>query len=368
MLRCYPIAATEENWLHETIISIILELHVRLGRGENIVRDQETWRQLIPAALDEFKRNKIAALRGIRDRVFEYLVEIEQLNPVRRPRILAVMDSQNKVAELLEGEEVISSLEAEFPRVHERVKGLFVFCYEKLTDLKVRERQYRIIFNDLPEKTCPFCGIERVMNPDETAQDQDHYLAKSIYPFAAANMRNLVPMCRVCNRDYKKNRDVIRCEDGNRRLAFDPYNCVSPSVSLLGSNLDAQNDSILPEWQIEFLPGSQQAETWNAVFDIRTRYKRDVLNQNFNRWFGDFAKKCSADRRRELIAADLSDEQILERLRFYFEDKTENPSIREGFLEPKMFEFLLAQFQAGNQRVIGLIRDAVLGVQLENVA
>ncbi|WP_339074915.1 hypothetical protein [Teredinibacter turnerae] len=368
MLRCYPIAATGENWLHETITSIISDLHALLARGDNIVKSQETWRQLVPENLEESKRNKIIALRGVRDRVFAYLAEIEKLMPMELPRILSVMECQNRVSELLRGVEEICSLEAEFPPVHEKVKDLFVFCYGKLTELGVRGRQYRIIFNDLPEKTCPFCGIERVMNPDETAQDQDHYLAKSIYPFAAANMRNLVPMCRVCNRDYKKNRDVIRGDDGNRRLAFDPYDCVSPSVSLLGSKLDAQNNSILPEWQIEFIPGSQQAETWAAVFDIRTRYKRDVLNQNFNRWFGDFAKKCSADRRRKLIDVGLGDEQILERLQFYFEDKTENPSIREGFLEPKIFEFLLAQFQTGNQRVIDLIRDAVLGVQLEDVA
>jgi len=39
-----------------------------------------------------------------------------------------------------------------------------------------------------------------------------------------------------------------------------------------------------------------------------------------------------------------------------------------GFLEPLVFEFLLEQYDNGNQRVICLIRDAVLGIQVDEVA
>ncbi|MBW2940513.1 hypothetical protein [Zhongshania aquimaris] len=369
VLKCYPIAATQENWLHETIIGAIYEIHARLDRGDIVARNQETWRQLIPDDLAEDNRQKIISSKGIRDRVFEYIEEVEQLLPVVRPQVLGVMESQNRVSDLLLGGEEISSLEVSFPGVQEKVKKLFIFCFEKLTDFKVRERQYHIVFNGLDEKTCPFCGIERVMNPEETAQDQDHYLAKSIYPFSAANMRNLVPMCRCCNRDYKKAKDVLRCEQGNRRRAFDPYACESPPVvSLLNSWLDTDSNSPLPEWQVDFIPNSEEAETWDNVFDIRTRYKRDVLDQNFSRWLRDFSSKCRMDMRRGLISPDMNNDQVKERLKFYFEDKSEFPSIREGFLEPKIFEYLLTQFENGNERVVNLIRDAVLGVQLEDVA
>lgn len=368
MLRCYPIAATQENWLHETLVGAISEIHARLDRGEMLARNQEAWRQLISGDLEEPNRQKLVASSGIRDRVFDYAEEVENLLPLVRPQVLAVMESQNRVPELLFGVEEISSLEMEFPDLHEKVKNLFIFCFEKLTDFRIREQQYLIVFNDLDEKTCPFCGIERVMNPEDTAQDQDHYLAKSIYPFAAANMRNLVPMCCFCNRDHKKTKDVLRCEQGNRRRAFDPYNCESPTVSLLNSTLNADSDSLLPTWQVDFLPNSEEAETWDNVFDIRMRYKRDVLDQNFSRWIGAFSKKCAMDRRRNLISPDMNDDQVKEQLRFYFEDKSEIPSIREGFLEPKVFEYLLEQFENGNERVINLVRDAVLGVQLEDVA
>ena len=368
MLRCYPIAAAQENWLHETIVGAIAEIHARLDRGEKLAKSSKTWQQLISEDLEESKRKKLIASKGIKNGVFEYVEEVKQLSSVVRSQVLAVMVSQNKVTELLLGDEEISTLELILPKVHEKVKNLFTFCFEKLTDFKVRERQYHIIFNELDEKTCPFCGIDRIMNPDDVAQDQDHYLAKSIYPFAAANMRNLVPMCRCCNRDYKSTKDVLRCEQGNRRRAFDPYACESPTVSLLNSRLDASNDSLLPEWQVDFLPSTEEVETWDRVFDIRTRYKRDVLNQNFNRWIGDFSKKCAMDRRRNLILSNINDDQVKEQLRFYFEDKSEIPSIREGFLEPKIFEYLLEQFENGNERVINFVRDAVLGVQMEDVA
>lgn len=368
VLKCYPIESTQENWLHETIVSVIFELHARLDRGETITKSQAMWRQLLPEGLEETNKQQLIAAWGIRDRVFAYLTEVEQLLPLVRPQVLAVMQSQNRISELLHGREEISSIEVDFPSVHEKVKELFVFCFEKLTDFKVRERQYRVIFNHFDDKTCPFCGVERLMNPEETAQDQDHYLAKSIYPFAAANMRNLVPMCRCCNRDYKRAKDVLRCEQGRRRRAFDPYTCEPLNVSLLNSRLDADNDSLHPEWQVDFLPNSEEAETWVNVFDIRTRYKRDVLDQNYSRWMGDFSKKCRIDRLRNPVYADMNDDQVKERLRLYFEDKSEVPSIREGFLEPKIFEYLLAQFENGNERVINFVRDAVLGVQLEDVA
>ena len=368
MLRSYPIAATQENWLHETIVGVISELHAQLDRGALIAKNQLAWQKLIPECLDKANRQKLVASDGIRERVFKYITEIEKLLPMQRLQVLAVMESQNKIHGLLDGSENILSLKDDFPVVHEKVSDLFVFCFEKLTDFRVRERQYQIFFDDLIEKTCPFCGIERVMNPEETAQDQDHYLAKSIYPFAAANMKNLVPMCRCCNRDYKKTKDILRCEHGNRRRVFDPYACKPTTVSLLSSRLEADYESLVPQWQVEFLPNSEEAETWDNVFDIRKRYKRDVLDQNFNRWIGDFSKKCAKDRDRKIISAEMSDDQVQERLRFYFEDKSEIPSIREGFLEPKMFEYLLVQFENGNERVINLVRDAVLGVQMEDVA
>ncbi len=368
MLACYPFEATQENWLHDALVSMIRDVHLRLGAGEAIVRDNAAWGIMVRQALNNEHQNSLVASTGIRDRLFLYIREIELLRPFERRDIFSIMEGQNRIAQLLNGVEDVENLEEQYPTVHVVVKDLFVFSYGKLTDFRVRERQYQSIFHSLATKICPFCGIERVMNPDETAQDQDHYLAKSIYPFAAANLRNLVPMCRCCNRDYKHDIDVIYGENDERRLAFDPYNCQTPSITLMQSTISDQVSPPLPEWEIDFLPASEQAETWDSVFQIRTRYKRDILNEYFDTYLKGFKAKCANDRIRRLIRADFSHDEVRNTLAFYQEDKAEAPSIgMAGFLEPLVFEFLLNLYDEGSQRIIDLIRDAVLGIQIEEL-
>lgn len=369
MLVCYPIAATTENWLHDSIVNIIRSIHDQLDANIAIQSSQKKWRDLVSKALNEEKTELLISSYGIRDRVFLYKEAIKELSPQQRQHIFSVMESQNRIADLIAGRQAIEDINDAVPAIKEAVTSLFVFCYEKLSDFNVRERQYQIIFNSLRIKICPFCGIERVMNPQEAAQDQDHYLAKSIYPFAAANMRNLVPMCRVCNRDYKKAIDVLRAEDGRRRLAFDPYDCVPPRISLLGSVLDFSVSKLLPDWDIVFVPDNEQVETWDSVFRIKARYKRDVLDEYFRFWLEGFKNKCGKDRKRNVISQDFSDNQVRNVLAIYTEDKACSPNIgMAGFLEPLVFEFLLDQYDQGNNRVIQLVKDAVFGIQIEEAA
>jgi hypothetical protein len=368
MLACYPIRATQENWLHESLVTMIEDVHIQLDADEDIPKTHEQWKLLVPGNLSDERKSNIIDATGIRDRLFIYKDKVEQLNSLDRQAILNALENQNRIANLLENQSAISNLD-QYPDVNAAVQELFIFSYGKLTAFKVRERQYQIIFDDLDTKICPFCGIERVMHPEETAQDQDHYLAKSIFPFAAANMRNLAPMCRCCNRDYKKTQDVIQDGNGNRRRAFDPFDCVPPSITLLNSVVNEDASPPIPEWNIGFIPATEEAETWNSVFKIRTRYKRDILNEYFGRWYQAFKTKCKTDRKRGVIVGDLSQDQIREILANYQVDKAESPSVgMANFLEPLVFEFLLNQYDQGNQMITRLVRDAISIEQLEGVA
>lgn len=365
MLKCYPIAAAQENWFHEALINILNLIHQKLDQGEVIVNEQRTWRQLVDSQVPREYRTKLKSYRGMRDKVFSYKDELVLLSPMQRETVLDAMNGQNLISDLLVGNEPIRIIKQTFPQLHDKAKELFVYCFEKLTDLKIRERQYNIIFDSLDEKICPFCGIERVMDPEETAQDQDHYLAKSIYPFAAANMRNLVPMCRCCNRDYKKAKDIIMGENNIRRRAFDPYNSASPVLSLSNSALIPNSSPINIDWRIDFLSSIEEAETWDSVFSIRTRYQRDILGKYFDIWLRGFMTKCFKERSRGRIKNDFTPDQVRQQLQFYQEDKADSPNIgMAGFLEPLAFSFLLSQYDEGNARVVNLVRDAVLGVSL----
>lgn len=369
MLGCYPIQATEENWVHDSLVSMINEVHRRIDAGEDIATTQQSWENMAPATLDAINHGFLVRSSGIRDYFFTYVNLISHLNIQDRHKILTTLESQNRIPELLNGIQGIETIKEDFPDVNTAAYDLFVFSFKKLADFEVRSRQYQIIFNSLDIKICTFCGIERVMDPTETAQDQDHYLPKSIYPFAAVNMRNLVPMCRCCNRDYKSAIDVLRDVNGLRRMAFDPYNCSPPTISLLRSIIDAETSPPLPEWLIDFAPQSEQAETWDAVFSIRTRFKRDILNQYYDTWLKSFRTRCAKERKRGRIQANFSLEQIREVLAHYVEDKSDSPYIgMGGFLEPLVFEFLLNQFDEGDERVVDLIRDSVLGSEMEEAA
>lgn len=366
MLACYPLIATAENWLHDTLVTMIQNLHTSIENGEPLVKSQLRWKALLPKQLPDPIRNALVLSTGLRDRFFSYGDSILILSAKDRARILEILAEQNRIPELLNGTCAIPVVDNPLFGVRDAAHELFVFAFGKLTDFEVRKRQYQLIFDSLGNKICPFCGIERVMDPEETAQDQDHYLAKSLYPFSAANLRNLVPMCRCCNRDYKKAQDVINDQHGVRRLAIDPYDCIPIQVTLTGSDIDDITSPPIPHWNINFTPATQQAETWDSVFHIRSRFKRDILNHYYTTWLEGFRSKCVMDRKRGKLPKNLSPEEIREVLADFKEYRKISPSIgMAGFLEPLVFELLLEKYDEGNVRVLDLIRDTVLGTDLE---
>lgn len=364
MLHAYPVGSTLENWLHENLCSLLRSLHQKLEEGTRLGVTQGSWGILVSQAVVPERQDFFLKARGIRDRFFEYQKELCKLGPGKRSEVLDVLESQNRISALLDGSEDIKLLSSISLPLHQKAKSLFVFCYERLSSTGARDHQYKIIFKSLEDKICPFCGIDRVMDPEDTAQDQDHYLAKSIYPFAAVNMRNLVPMCRCCNRDYKKSLDIIVDDEGARWKAFDPYNCEPPKISVLESSPIPDITPISFNWDIKFLNSVEEAENWDRVFSIRERYSRDVLNNYFGKWFRAFAGKCAKDRASGVIGTELTEEEIRSQLKQYQEYKAEFPSPGlAGFLEPLVLEMLLALYDSKHERVVNFIEDAVVGIR-----
>lgn len=353
MLISYPLDATLENWLHDSILEMLTVIHTKIDTGDPV----PAWIDLVPATLPPKIRQQITGRHGLKKRVGDYQKAVESLTNAERALIAQVMLQQNDIIGLTSGAAPITSLNPTFPDVNKAVSDLFIFAYETLSELGVRDRQYKLIFETLTIKICPFCNIERIMSPQESRQDQDHYLAKSIYPFAAANMRNLVPMCRCCNRDYKHDIDVLMSFEKTRRRAFDPY--LAPGVSIsLDRSLPFQGIDSMPAWWVDFIPATEESETWDQVFSIRTRYSRDVLNHGFHRWIRSFVTRC----RSKNFPKTLSDQEVYDVLLSHYEAVViENP-VGVDFLKPKVFEMLLSHYSAGDARVIQFIRDAVVGI------
>lgn len=354
MLRCYPIISTHENWLHESLLEMIHSIHMILDAGNQV----PDWVDLIPVGLNHSNASSLKRLHGFKNRFELYINSVNSLPTGSRQYIYSTMTSQNNIAGLVQGVTYINRLSKRFADVFSAVDSLFDFAYEKLTDLEIRDRQYRIIIDSFSPSICPVCGIDRINSPAEARQDLDHYLAKSIYPFAAANLCNLIPMCSACNRTYKHKIDVLIDANKKRRKAYDPYNAPGVAICLNESIPFGGTGSTLPAWTIKFSPASEESETWDQVFCIRLRYSRYVLNSGFNRWISSFMNKCRSNG----YSTALSNEEVLDILiKHELSVQYENP-VGIDFLKPQVFRMLIEHFRSGNARVIQFIRDATVGI------
>jgi hypothetical protein len=366
VFKSYPIAATTNNWLHETIVNIIRVIHARLDHNQRVVttRDKQIhWRRLVPSDIGADKRNTLIRSRGIRDRVLEYARELNRLRltPQQRLSILDTLEHQNNIIGLLSGISPINTIDLTFPTVNEKVKELFIFCYDKLDDVGIREEQYQVIYDSLLTKYCPFCGFGDMMNMLERSQDQDHYLAKSIYPFASSNIRNLVPMCMKCNQIHKYTTDIIRDDAQTRFNAFDPYTCSETDICIVGSQISQDTIRPTPRWNINFSPASVEAENWDRVFAIRERFERDIFDECFDRWFSGFMQKCSRERTKGLYPRTMSHVEIRSVLEEHHYSLLDDPGSGKDRFKPHIFNMMLNLYDEGNERVISHIRDAVVG-------
>ncbi|MFZ4594622.1 MAG: hypothetical protein ACOYOF_10220 [Verrucomicrobiaceae bacterium] len=277
---------------------------------------------------------------------------IRMLSRTERACILRAVADQNRISDLLSGRCNCDTIIGLPERAHKSVKALFDYAYERLTDLGVRDSHYRQIYGLTPDHVCPFCGTEYMDAPGAPREDLDHYLAKSLYPFAAANLRNLVPMGRKCNSSYKLAIDILCRADGTRRVAFDPYDHAEIVVLLDDSDPFNGATENTPKWDIRFAPDTPAVLTWDEVFKVRERYCRDHLNPSFSSWirlFGIWARSTGLN--------TTNDDDIIDALRRYETYWRESRMQDRAFLKAAVFRMLHRHCESGHRRLLDLIKD-----------
>ncbi len=354
MLFGYPLAATAENWLHECLHEILQLIHGCVETGKSL----PVWPDMVP----EPYRNRLKNRTGLRDRLNVYQTALAKLGISEQNQILQAFKDQNKIALLVSCQcecEAITDLPS---AIREPVKAIFEFAFSLLTDLEIRDRHYKTIYDAASHHICPFCGCEYFDAPDAPREALDHYLPKHKYSFAAANLRNLVPMGNKCNSRYKLAQDILRKDDGIRRKSFDPYNHGTVTISLDNSQPFAgtigRTGESLPKWEIDFSSNIEEVTTWDDVFHIRERYERDVLDEAFNSWLNGFRSWCQS---RNIPTSDQEWVAAIESYAIYheslgFEDR--------AFLKAAVFRMLQVHCEKGDQRLIKFIRDVVIGVSI----
>ena len=168
-------------------------------------------------------------------------------------------------------------------------QDLFLYLYNNTIKADLA-KHYSLLYKNLENKHCPFCGMYKLPFPTDRKADYDHWLCKKDYPFLAVNMRNLVPICERCNQVYKKEQNVLIDEFSHRRKFLDPFkNSYKVKLDLTGSILpDANNQN--SNWQISFTPTNNIIENWAKVFSIKQRYINE-LNEEFGEWTNEFRKR-----------------------------------------------------------------------------
>jgi hypothetical protein len=354
MLFGYPISATTDNWLHECLCETLQLIHTKIETGKPLPE----WPETIP----ELYRNRLQRRTGLKDRLQVYQTEVAKLTVAEQNRILQALNDQNEIALLLSCQHDCEAM-TELPSdIREPVKALFEFAFSLLTDFEIRDKHYKAIYDASSYHVCPFCGCEYFDAPGAPREALDHYLPEHKYSFAAANLRNLVPMGNKCNSRYKLAQDILRKDDGTRRRSFDPYKHQTVTISLDDSRPFAgtigKTGEQLPKWEINFSSSSEEVTTWDDVFHIQERYKRDVLDETFNTWLNGFRSWCQS---RNIPNTDQEWVDAIEGYAIYheslgFEDR--------AFLKAAVFRMLQTHCQKGDQRLIKFIRDVVTGVNV----
>ena len=347
MLFGYPLAATHNNWLHDCLCEAVRTVHSMVDAG----KPYPAWPQILPTAYQA----KLRRRTGLRDRLEAYDAAIRQLGKADQDLVLKALEDENRVSDLLTGASDCTAIDGLPKVVREPVEALFGFAFSLLTDLDVRDEHYRAIYGAALEHMCPFCGTEYFDAPGAPREDLDHYLLKSRYPFAAANLRNLVPMGHRCNSSYKLVSDLLRRADGSRRVAFDPYNHPTRlSVVLDKSEPFGGATENTPRWEIRFTPHSDAVQTWDEVFSVRERYRRDHLDALFPSWLRVFGKWV----RQAGLHAD-TDDALVAALRKYEEFWAENGMQDRAFLKAAVFRMLRRHCELGHSRLIEQLRNLV---------
>jgi hypothetical protein len=288
----YALAATNDNWLHDTLLQILLAGMDEIESGQAL----SEWQACIPPA----RRLILEPKTGLQDRRSAFFQAFQALDGQSRADVRNALATQNAIPAVFDGASPWVRLEELPDSIQKPAKELFKFAFGLLTSIGLRDEHYRVIWQNLTlAKICPFCGLERLKHPNQPRPDLDHYLPISRYPFAGANLRNLVPMGGDCNTAFKGQIDVVFDAVTNmRRRCCDPYAGPTFSVSLQGSNLFEADGTLclLPVWEIAIHGGDEDcATTWDAVFRIRTRYT-DILNEEYHSWIDHFGRWCADDR------------------------------------------------------------------------
>jgi hypothetical protein len=346
MLVAYPTIEAGTNWLHECLEAIVGRVHATVVAGEEL----PPWPQVVP----EPHRPALRTRPSLRDRIDAYGEAARSLSAAEHEQVLAALTGQNRIAALLAGEAECERLPDLPVAIRAPLRDLYDVAFRLLPDLDVRDRHEEHLISSLGSAMCPFCGCE-YFEPGGVRADLDHYLVRTGYPYASANLENLVPMGKYCNQGFKGAADIL-FDGSRRRTAYFPFGSEVAGVDLDDS--DPLGEGRQPKWVVRLTPEDDRTETWDAVFDIKERYAA-ILRREYRDFLDEFSAVCNFRAPPPSGKAGL-----LEALELYVDQQTRYASKDRSFLKAAVFRMLLKHCREGNDDLIelllGVVREAAV--------
>lgn len=159
-----------------------------------------------------------------------------------------------------------------------------------------------------------------------------------------------------CNSSYKRTQDPLRHDDGLRRIAFNPYSVAGMSISFENSLIDELTTGpVVSDWVIDFSQATEEVSTWDEVFRVRERWKKNFLNeQTFNKWLYGFRSFC---KRAHVQVVDNA--QLVRAIKNYQEYLSDCGFEGNAFLKAATFQLIFRKCEAGSGRLLPIFRDLV---------
>jgi hypothetical protein len=337
VLLAYPAIETGANWLHDSLVRILVAVHNALQACE----EPSPWLESVPSQY----RERLESRPSLNARIAGYVAASRTLSDSEHEQALSALSDQNQIERLLANETECERMHSLPGAIREPLGELCDVAFRLLADLEIRDAHEEFLITKRGQAMCPFCGCE-YFEPSGVRADLDHYLARTVYPYASANLKNLVPMGKYCNQGFKGKVDLLY--DGSRRCtAYFPFGTDVATIDLDQS--DPLGEDRRPNWVVRLVPGDGRTETWDRVFRIKDRYTA-ILRRDYDTFLSEFHGYCC-------LRAEPPDSkaELIHSLEVYVELQGEYGLSDRAFLKAAVFKMLLKHCREGNDDLVELL-------------
>lgn len=239
----------------------------------------------VTALFDSQFRDFFNKLPSFKEKVVEVYDICRTLTNVERNNIRTAFQNHNDIENLCNGTLLFDTQLHSI--VEDKMKPFFVNLYEEYSERKTLETVYSSkmdYYNKLYEENrfvnCPCCCLDSFESDEsDKREDFDHYLPKSLIPFASVNYKNLVPLCHKCNRTYKSDSNPIE----NGKTSFYPYGGINNNIHIT-IEFDQDIEKNISDLILSG-PENDKINTWDEIFLIRDRYinRTNQIKESFLR-------------------------------------------------------------------------------------